>query len=373
MNLLGKKELSEFLNRNVQSIVFAHLAIEESKENIDHALELCNTHLQNNPDYGFGYFVKGYLLYKKEEYEQALNELEMATILNPSIIKAWELKQAIYSQLGQEEKMKLANAFVAVWQGETSIEQEILIEEDQLLQEVEASENIESLDLEDTLISDEELLGEMESSLPEDEEEVTKAEQEFADQMDESQSENLSESEEKLVEDKEEIKDIDFSDDTSSENISSLMENLEEEYEEEGGNEEPNIVGTLLETDSSLDNKEEFIMDSDLEKMEKKENSVTTENQDKVDKTIVEKEITESLGDFEINTADEADLGFVTSENVQGETKVVTSTLGEIYIAQGKFKEALEVFKTLLEENPENRRYKRKVKELEELIKQSNK
>jgi len=48
------------------------------------------------------------------------------------------------------------------------------------------------------------------------------------------------------------------------------------------------------------------------------------------------------------------------------EDNLVTPTLGEIYIAQGQFGKALDVYNKLLEKNPDNKEYKKKIKELKQ-------
>ena len=48
--------------------------------------------------------------------------------------------------------------------------------------------------------------------------------------------------------------------------------------------------------------------------------------------------------------------------------KIVSSTLGEIYLSQGKFNEALEIFQELINKEPDNEKLKRKLKDIEALI-----
>ncbi|GAB4331463.1 MAG: hypothetical protein Kow0037_08100 [Calditrichia bacterium] len=51
-----------------------------------------------------------------------------------------------------------------------------------------------------------------------------------------------------------------------------------------------------------------------------------------------------------------------------GRPPIVSPTLGEIYIAQGRFEEAIDIFRQLLKGDPENLRYQRKIKDLEDII-----
>jgi tetratricopeptide (TPR) repeat protein len=50
---------------------------------------------------------------------------------------------------------------------------------------------------------------------------------------------------------------------------------------------------------------------------------------------------------------------------------IVTPTLGEIYAAQGQFQKALQIFQTLLEQNPGEIRYQNKIQELKKKLQQS--
>ncbi len=56
-----------------------------------------------------------------------------------------------------------------------------------------------------------------------------------------------------------------------------------------------------------------------------------------------------------------------------GRPPILTSTLGEIYISQGRFEEAYSVFQKLLEKDPENDRYRRKIKDIQHLIEKHGK
>ncbi len=51
-----------------------------------------------------------------------------------------------------------------------------------------------------------------------------------------------------------------------------------------------------------------------------------------------------------------------------GRPPILSPTLGEIYIAQGRFEEALGVFEQLLEKDPENRRFQKKVNDIRNMM-----
>jgi len=53
------------------------------------------------------------------------------------------------------------------------------------------------------------------------------------------------------------------------------------------------------------------------------------------------------------------------------EQKIVSPTLGEIYAAQGQYAKAIRVYETLLEKNPEEKRYRQKIEELQKKLKEN--
>ena len=81
--------------------------------------------------------------------------------------------------------------------------------------------------------------------------------------------------------------------------------------------------------------------------------------------TISNEPPAESGAEKKPDTADDPD-------SYQEETmapKILTPTLGEIYIAQGQFDKALEVYRNLLEMHPNEKKYQEKIAILQEKIK----
>jgi hypothetical protein len=62
------------------------------------------------------------------------------------------------------------------------------------------------------------------------------------------------------------------------------------------------------------------------------------------------------------------DLSTGEEETKFSKPPILSPTLGEIYIAQGRFDEAIGVFKQLLAKDPENSRYQRKIEDLKSII-----
>ena len=60
-----------------------------------------------------------------------------------------------------------------------------------------------------------------------------------------------------------------------------------------------------------------------------------------------------------------------TGEGAAGSGSIVTATLAEIYVNQGEYKEAIEAYKTLMDQRPgESERFEKRIAELEELRRQ---
>lgn len=51
-----------------------------------------------------------------------------------------------------------------------------------------------------------------------------------------------------------------------------------------------------------------------------------------------------------------------------GKPPILSPTLGEIYISQGRFEEALDVFKQLRDKDPENQRFQKKIKDIQMML-----
>lgn len=68
------------------------------------------------------------------------------------------------------------------------------------------------------------------------------------------------------------------------------------------------------------------------------------------------------------NGSEGGESSFRPSATRFGRPPLLTPTLGEIYISQGRYEEAVEVFEQLLEQNPDNRRYQKKIQDIKKII-----
>ena len=97
-------------------------------------------------------------------------------------------------------------------------------------------------------------------------------------------------------------------------------------------------------------------------KKEKKPPAIKTPDVHELDRTVELKEDSEK-SEGEIPRKETAKFG---------RPPILSPTLGEIYIAQGRFEEAIDVFRQLLEKDPESARFKRKIQDLEIILQKRN-
>ncbi|HQU74345.1 MAG TPA: tetratricopeptide repeat protein, partial [Calditrichia bacterium] len=79
------------------------------------------------------------------------------------------------------------------------------------------------------------------------------------------------------------------------------------------------------------------------------------------DKTATDMEMNFSAPEPEQPDKDDQTANF-------GRPPILSPTLGEIYIAQGRFEEAIEVFKQLLEKDPGNQRFQKKISDIQGML-----
>jgi len=165
------------------------------------------------------------------------------------------------------------------------------------------------------------------------------------------------------------------------------MDSFTETSENTEETEEEKVTDTERESDEyEITPPETHDTDEDL-----REKEIITESEPaEYKKTLPEKQETEEIPEKEIITDPESekqedqppekqdaekDIQDASSQSVEQkkeiesadkEDNLVTPTLGEIYSAQGQYSKALDVYKKLLEKNPDNKEYKKKIQELEQ-------
>ena len=420
-NFLEVGPLEQFLAEHPNSLVFAALASRYIEQgNLEKALKLAEEGVETHPQYAYGHFVLGLCYYQMNNFAKAKTHLEIATAYDEKNPRAWKLLGEINEKLDlpllAEEcfgKYYLTDSF-GTDAARKFLKNEMLQMEDFDDQEtapefVEAPEGAGGESSGKTT-GGTEIAAELDKLFEEEENEdflektAEKVDEVFRETVgeeetaEESFAPELNESPEAGAEtEAPEQPDDDFSDamdrmfDEFSDEQSAPAEpdldaekpaTPEEPAAEENSDlppaeiapEEPaEITPSGEEGEDLLDFSsvvEDIISDRDEETPETappEPSSQTTmtivrEDESQADQVPVEPE--ESSPKEE----DAGDSAGQTDAPRFGRPPILSPTLGEIYVAQGRYQEALEVFEQLLEKDPQNQRFQRKIADIKMII-----
>ncbi|MCB0277163.1 MAG: tetratricopeptide repeat protein [Calditrichaeota bacterium] len=132
----------------------------------------------------------------------------------------------------------------------------------------------------------------------------------------------------------------------------------------QSGETEAEDLGGLNFDDSMADGEEHFSLGNDVDVDPSMDFSSMVEGiiaEQEEDKTATDMEMNFSAPEPEQPDKDDQTANF-------GRPPILSPTLGEIYIAQGRFEEAIEVFKQLLEKDPGNQRFQKKISDIQGML-----
>ena len=114
---------------------------------------------------------------------------------------------------------------------------------------------------------------------------------------------------------------------------------------------------------------EDISDETEPESPAKEGDSSTIEEERKIVEADVEEESIDSKSVVKdiISEKDREESGMSETDQA-GRPSILTPTIGEIYIAQGRFEEAVGVFEKLLEKEPDNQKYRRKIGVIKKII-----
>ncbi len=384
--------LEQWVGEDTRSLAFALLALRYLEQgNSEKALQVVQKGLEKYPHYPFGHFVAGLCYYNLKDLTEAKNHLDLSVTYDPVNPRAWQLLAEINRQLelnlvADDCELRLsgldgfsASAAVGTATTETSPdegEESIpdLLEEIPDLETTEQVSNDDELNLEE-LFEDEtsrddkenpdvdeifkEAVGEIEE-LPMEEKETEKTQKE----------EPIASSESVSVE-KTEGDEFSSAMDNFFSNLEKTETGTETEKPEEGGATEapePDAAPpqTAEETPDDLFDfsqaVEEFLSEREAETRQEEQAELPPKTPEETPADNPEEE-----SEFIINL-DESDMDSGDDTEEVSKPPIISSTLGEIYISQGRFQEAIQVFEQLLQQDPDNPHFKRKIREIQNLI-----
>ena len=399
---LNIQTLEQWVGENEHSIAFALLALRYLEQgNGEKACQIVEKGLAQYPNYPFGHFVAGLCYYNKKDLTEAKNHLDISVTYDPVNPRAWQLLAEINRKLelnllAEDCQLRLSGidgfspdvesvapvTETAAEGPETAGEEEI----PELLEDIPDLETAAGVAEEELNL--EELFEESETEAAEsaDVDEIFKeavGDLSTAEEAPETPSEEAPKPEQSAEEQKTSAT-ADSGDD-----FSNAMENFFSSLEEgEGKGEEPSETGqpeaeqTTAAEPSGDDNPDDLFDFSQAveeflsEREEEIQSSEAPEEAPAADKaTTASPAEAESAAEDEsefIIDLDESEAESSSDEEVS-KPPILSPTLGEIYISQGRFQEAIHVFEQLLQQDPDNPHFKRKIREIQNLIdKQKN-
>ena len=418
---LSVENLEQVYRENPNSLIFAYLAsryVEQGE--YDRAVELCEKGLEVFPEYAFGHYIYGLAHYYLKNFTRAKSELEVALAYDPMSPQAWKILADIHEKLNlaaltqenylyyylvdpfsSEAAEKFYSRDVAQMLGGVG---EILTEEseseavmEESVSETNPFEDLfgseekgnEELDLDEVL---RETLSDLESEPQEEEEEKKEVsepvaeeapeveepspeEAELTREMDELFREFEEEAEEEARAEAETEKKETAEESEAPEEEAEFPEEFVEENEEEPIDFSAVVADIISESEGEEEKTEE--KEEKPEMPEKPGSEVVTAEE--LFTMPEEEEPEKPSEEEEVETTEKKEETPSATPEVQkektthiGKPPLLSPTLGEIYIAQGRFEEAIEVFRQLLEKEPNNSRYKRKIEDLQQIIEKKN-
>lgn len=368
--------LEKHYSENPDSVVFAFLAFRNLEQgNPEKALTICEKGVRNHPEYPFGHFVLGLCHYHLKNFSKAKAHLEIATAFDDKNPQAWKLLGEINEQLdlpilADECNLKyyLIDSFNSdalekyqkgeiidfdVFQRESGYDltpPNLTVESEQKVNEI-LEEKLETPSLDKNLEEDKEptVSIKKDSFMEKVTQDIAKTgEEERAEAFSiDSEEEEIRQQQAESVEDSH--KDAGGLEAEEFEKNEFSEEKLEGEAR--GGFEDTVIEGSeeLLDYRSIVKN---IISEKEEESGDISKEEPPAETPTHRDEIVSETDLAE----------EEEGVGKL------GRPPILTPTIGEIYIAQGRFDEAVEVFEQLLEKDPGNPKYQKKIKDIKAII-----
>lgn len=379
------------------SIIFAFLAFRNLEQgNTEKALAICEKGVKRHPEYPFGHFVLGLCYYHLKDYSKAKTHLEIATAFDDKNPQAWKLLGEINEHLdlpiqADECNLKyhLLDSFnpdaLEKYQKGEIIDFDVFKKENEYDFTPPEKPAAESEALEKTADAKEEVKQEV-REIPQEKAETTPSIEEVEEEKQPPILIKRDEFMEKMTRDISYEDEDEFPDTFSVDSEAAQPQETHEPTPEPEDSTEQSTEPDLSEPKSpeSL----EMDLDEEIRRGFEETGSETSESEELLDFRTVVKDIISDNDDEspEVSKetsspkATESEEG-VTEDEIQGEEievsklgrpPILTPTIGEIYIAQGRFKEALDVFEQLLEKEPDNQRFQKKIKDIRAIMEKQN-
>ena len=388
--------IENVLKNEEMEILFARVASNFLiKGNLDDAIRICQDGLKKYPAYAQAHYILATCYNQKEMIEEARAEYERVLRFDPNHLNAIKQLEEIYQSTGLEDVYKeyLLKRFTLDPLNEEVIEKakQAGLYRPKTQANVIMDESIEALTREMDQIKESESFAFGEEELPGEEEKGVKMEKldlsqfnnrdsDFStileagtqsaqkDYFDEDSTITLNGFSKKISETKEDV-DLGTSDGTKETSASPEEKLADEDTLEDFDELDFEQESVELLKDEEL--KENLGVEEDTEQLAEDPNLAVQDQQKELREEHLRQEDSAAIlpHEQEQQPSDQED----SEESSFKESKIISQTLGEILVSQKKYTEALEVFKTLKEKQPDNQNVQRKIKLLEQIIDLENK
>lgn len=421
-DFLAIPNLESVYDQYPDSIIFAFLASRYLEEGMpEKALPIAERGVQKHPAYGFGHFVLGLCYYQLADLENAKKHLEVSVACDDKNPRAWKLIGEINEKFSQP--IKAADSNLQYYLLDSFNKDAVDKFQQEEMQQFDEFESDQALELESELSEEETFMADEDFDLPSDE---TAIDDLFENEGPEAEELDISRKVDEVF--KETLGDFTFEREESKAAETPLSEDVLKDFDEfevkepqpeppqapPKGKETPaaeaggdfddfyTLPGIEEEFPQPRETSEDEPLDLDKllseiieepgeEAPQTPDNPEILNYRSIVDQILAEPEPESSPGEEqgastspekpepELPSPEEKMSAAVTlprprpvppaPSRSDGATRfsrppILSPTLGEIYISQGRFEEALDVFRQLLEKDPANQRFQKKINDI---------
>lgn len=331
------QRLEARLQDNPKSLLFARLADFYLKVGrTDEAIDLCLKGVNHHPSYVTGNFILGKAYLAKGDYEKAEEAFKKVLSHESQHLSAHKFLGDLMAKMG--------------WENKAAIHYRDILRIDPL--EEGARRILETLSP-----------GEEFASMPVPEEEPKFEEKKWIRQLDEVFPEKMPDSEKETLETLPTPSEEDLDKMETEESLSTAMD--QESKREEDEEFSPDFLEEKVEKESD----ETPLLYEEEVPVEKYEEGTPLIHSEEPSQEIAKPEISpekppEEKAEDETPSVPLDEEPEKKDSEEKEDKKIVTPTLGEIYVAQGQYTKAIRVYETLLKKNPGEERYRQKIEEL---------
>lgn len=367
--------LEKHYSENPDSVIFAFLAFRNLEQgNPEKALGICEQGVKNHPEYPFGHFVLGLCRYHLKDYSKAKTHLEIATTFDDKNPQAWKLLGEINEHL---DLPILADECHLKYYLLDSFNPDAL--EKYQKGEIINFDVFKRANEYDFTPPDKSHAEEL--KVTESVKERTEGES-FDDDFEKDEKSPISMKRDSFMEKM--TRDISTEENESAEifHADSQADEIPEERQEDSQKHVNKLEADQPKSDESL----ELTLDEEIRRGF--EDTSSERSEELLDfRSVVKDIISETDGESDdilqeqsVSGKDEkeeaASEAAVPEEETEvsklGRPPILTPTIAEIYISQGRYKEAIGVFEQLLEKEPDNQKFQRKINYIKSIIEKQN-